>query len=71
MKEVTRSDWDYTLYADSGTYKLTVACGNAGVYEVEVLLNGAEMLQYKHQGDTFLKNLAAAVRAAPEEYRTR
>jgi hypothetical protein len=60
--------WLYTLYkSDEGTFVLSVLCGGAGMYELNLPLEAGQMIN-AHVGDDYLEKLANKVRANPERY---
>jgi hypothetical protein len=45
-----------------------VVCGRVGLYEFEVRLTAAEEARYRAEGESFLRELAVAVRRKRDEH---
>ena len=71
MKTRAQKDWEYTLYEKGEALILSVTCGRAAVYTVDIRLEKAEIKAWEKDGEEFLAMLAARVRRAPERYQDR
>lgn len=71
MKEIHRSQWNYILYEKDGNLMFSVICGTIGVFEVNILLNGEEVDNFKQKGEDYLKELAEKIRYSPKSFNDR
>lgn len=68
MKEVVaQKKWVYTLYKTDEGMLLSVVCGGAAMFNVDVLLSKEEASQAK-QDDCFVDSLAERIRNSPKKY---
>ena len=65
-KEVLFHEYGTQLCLDGNVLILGVLCGTVGQFGVELALNDSERERYKREGDSFVKELADAVRRASE-----
>lgn len=70
--ELIRVDWNYILY-DYGNDRLllTVSCGRAGVFSVNLFLTPTERKKYLVEGTEYISLLASRVRLKPHKYEKR
>lgn len=63
MKELIRKNWNYTLYhnTEKNEYLLSVLCGGAAMYELKIILNEEEIINYGNKGEVFIDDLARKV----------
>ena len=63
MKEILKSNWNYTLLEENNTFLLKVICGSVGIFEVELLLNNEQIQKYKVEGEKYINQLANEIRS--------
>jgi hypothetical protein len=69
MKELFRNaEYMYKLYQNGEQLVMSVVCGGIGMYEVRVVLNEEERLQYVESGDSFLNELAYDIAKNTQNY---
>lgn len=67
---VTQKPWEYTLYRCADRWILSVVCGGAAMYELNIALDSAQQAQVL--GDSAkLDALAAAIRSDPQSWAAR
>ena len=71
MKELLKKDWDYVLYEKDFQLVLSVVCGRAALYELNIELNELETIQYHKKGETFISSLANKIRNSPSNFKNR
>jgi len=65
---IAQKKWAYTLYkSDQGTFVLSVLCGGAGMYELNVPLSVDEGQRAVDDVD-FLDSVAEKIRAHPHDF---
>jgi hypothetical protein len=63
MKEILKTNWNYTLLEDNERYLLKVLCGSIGIFEVDLQLNNEQIQKYKMEGEKYISQLANEVRS--------
>ena len=63
MKEILKSNWNYTLLEENNTFLLKVICGSVGIFEVELLLDNEQIQKYKVEGEKYINQLANEIRS--------
>lgn len=62
MKEILKSNWNYTLVEKDNKYVLKVISGSIGIFEFELELDEAQTLKFKEQGEVYINQLANEIR---------
>jgi hypothetical protein len=71
IKEIVFEEYGTQLQLNGEELILSVLCGGVGQFGVEIVLNEFERERYKHEGDSFVKELANTVRQSPNTYKNR
>jgi hypothetical protein len=70
-KEILFHEYGTQLRLEDNELVLDVLCGGVGQFGVEFVLNDTERDRYRHEGDSFVKELAETVRRTPNPYAKR
>lgn len=71
-KELINEDWSHILYElEDGSYLLSVTCGRAATFSVDVKLTGKEVSQYHAKGEAYIGLLARKIQGNPESFKER
>ena len=69
MVEVIKKQWNYTLSKNlMDEYILSVVCGTAGLYDIEIVLNDKQITEFKKRGEAYIDDLAQIIRDNPSDY---
>lgn len=61
----------FTLYEQDGEYYLSVVCGRAAVFTVDIQLSEHEVDRFQKEGAEYVERLANSVMASPEQFENR
>lgn len=63
MKELIRKNWNYTLYhnIEKNEYLRSVLCGGVAMYELKIILNEEEIMNFENNGEEYIDDLAKKV----------
>ena len=70
-KAILYDEYGTQLQLEGNDLVLYVLCGRVLQFGVELVLNDSELERYKCEGDSFIKEMAEAVRQNPNNYRSR
>ncbi len=61
LKEIESEPYSWILYSHHTDYVLEVICGSVAIYEVPVLLNNTEKLDYENNGRRIIEKLSQKI----------
>ena len=61
LKEIESEPYSWVLYSHHTDYVLEVICGSVAIYEVPVLLNNTEKLDYENNGRRIIEKLSQKI----------
>ena len=61
LKEIESEPYSWILYSHHTDYVLEVFCGSVAIYEVPILLNNAEKLDYQNNGRSCIEKQSQKV----------
>lgn len=70
LRQVVTKAWSYTLYETDGQYVLSVLCGSAAMYELNIPLEPDDVARVTSDG-AFLDSLATEIRDNPHRFAAR
>ncbi len=71
MKVIAQEEWSWTLLEDGERLVLSVLCGGAAMYELDIALSPEERALWETQGAPGLKPLIDAIKARPSDFLSR
>ncbi len=71
LKEIESEPYSWVLYSHHTDYVLEVVCGSVAIYEVPILLNNTEKLDYENNGRISIEKLSQKVSNSIESQNSR